>query len=859
MAFNLEDKISYQELSRGLKDILDNMKNECEVNQKNTIGDIYLKIDEFLKRLEEIANSVTGKHDEDIFGSVATDDKTSDGQVIKINPPVKKVYPHDEYLEKRVVDNDEDLAEEFTRIPDSMETIFNSWYIFAHYNAWATSLLDKSNHGSGNNGQNKWNESPFSSEVRGVGWAYDRTNNMICHLPDSECTTGFIAPEKRYYNYYIKMLIDTGWDDDNLQFVVGFTTDENGVEHTLQVVRGFMRIEPNDQDCLFAWGLIYDMGNASQYIIINYTDKPGMWPAWGSDWGGRDAGNHSTNYCYMTITKVSSQITCRTSDWSKDGKTNTEPNPAWDFTYKFPETKPADWSDEMYENMRKMMTETTQIGFGARSGTPRFTILDQSGIFDDTDIYALHQNIQYYFNYYENAWQPRQKVTDNADIVPRIFLYNKFLKQLYFYYDINFNWVKIQVKSDGKVDLDSLYDGAVTGQLMKYNKDSGNILPVYFSDEVLMRKAIESDNDINIMNNNSEGFTFKDVIDRWDRIEVVDNSNRDIRVNTSKYANDMYYYDEDTKSICVFYNYYRKTVMVSQQKFGPSFKIKTLVNMPLMIQKWPDQNSIPVPQPSQEDIESTKANYGTVDDDAIVISLAVEFDENRNTIHDLTYLRVGALHSWQYIHGQRPDFEDQWCAKNNAFSAIVVDWHRWGGWMNGASGGYNNWNNNAKILVQRGPDIIEPMAWNQGTIYMQVEKDDKTIICYTSNPNDKDIIEASKITWTLPNSKPSNLTDEQWEFVQRAMKQPSKIGFGTMSNPCMFNLVSYEGFLTDSPIYDLPRKQVYDIIDNVKTNIQPIESKLENKVILYNQFTKKMFWYDNKNSWMRLFPGNYKQ
>ena len=91
------------------------------------------------------------------------------------------------------------------------------------------------------------------------------------------------------------------------------------------------------------------------------------------------------------------------------------------------------------------------------------------------------------------------------------------------------------------------------------------------------------------------------------------------------------------------------------------------------------------------------------------------------------------------------------------------------------------------------------------------------------------------------------------------MKQPNKIGFGTKSNCSYFNLVSYEGFLTDSPIYDLPRKQVYDIIDNVKTNIQPIESKLENKVILYNQFTKKMFWYDNKNSWMRLFPGNYKQ
>lgn len=838
MAFNLEDKISYQELSRGLKDILDNMKNECEVNQKNTIGDIYLKIDEFLKRLEEIANSVTGKHDEDIFGSVATDDKTSDGQVIKINPPVKKVYPHDEYLEKRVVDNDEDLAEEFTRIPDSMETIFNSWYIFAHYNAWATSLLDKSNHGSGNNGQNKWNESPFNSEVRGVGWAYDRTNNMICHLPDSECTTGFIAPEKRYYNYYIKMLIDTGWDDDNLQFVVGFTTDENGVEHTLQVVRGFMRIEPNDQDCLFAWGLIYDMGNASQYMIINYTDKPGMWPAWGSDWGGRDPGNHSTNYCYMTITKVSSQITCRTSDWSKDGKTNTEPNPAWDFTYKFPETKPADWSDEMYENMRKMMTETTQIGFGARSGTPRFTILDQSGIFDDTDIYALHQNIQYYFNYYENTWQPRQKVTDNPDIVPRIFLYNKFLKQLYFYYDINFNWVKIQVKSDGSVDLDSLYDGAVTGQLLKYNKDSKKILPVYFSDEVLMRKAIEEDHDIDIMENNPGGFTFKDVIDRWDRIVSNQNSSRTFTVVTDKsnVVYRMYYYDESTQSICNFHNYDPQSVFASKERYGPEFRIKLKMDLPTMRSKWPNKSDLPV--------NSSGFEYATADDDLLFICLALEYDVSKGTFHDITYVRRGGA-------------ENQWDSINP--HNLVVDFFRYGGWANSSSSN-NGWlKSKAVILAGNSNGLTNKIRYANGAIYMQVAKDDKTITCYTSNPNDKDIIEASKLQWTLPSSKPSKLSNEQWEFVQRAMKQPNKIGFGTKSNCSYFNLVSYEGFLTDSPIYDLPRKQVYDIIDNVKTNIQPIESKLENKVILYNQFTKKMFWYDNKNSWMRLFPGNYKQ
>ena len=829
MAFNLEDKISYQELSRGLKDILDNMKNECEVNQKNTIGDIYLKIDEFLKRLEEIANSVTGKHDEDIFGSVATDDKTSDGQVIKINPPVKKVYPHDEYLEKRVVDNDEDLAEEFTRIPDSMETIFNSWYIFAHYDKQATSVLDNSNYTSNNNGQNLWDRYPFNVELRGVGWVFDKSTNMISHIVDGECTTGFIAPVKRYYNYYIKMMLDVGWDDDNLQFVVGFIKDSNGIEHTLQVVRGFGHYD-GGVDCKFYWGLIYDMGNSTQHIIIDYSNKPNMFPAW-------DSHNYDHSYCYMTITKVSSLLTCRTSGWSLDGS-NEDLVPAWDFTYKFPETKPADWSDEMYENMRKMMTETTQIGFGARSGTPRFTILDQSGIFDDTDIYALHQNIQYYFNYYENAWQPRQKVTDNTDIVPRIFLYNKFLKQLYFYYDINFNWIKIQVKSDGSVDLDSLYDGAVTGQLLKYNKDSEKILPVYFSDEVLMRKAIEEDHDIDIMENNPEGFTFKDVIDRWDRIVSNQNSSRTFAVVTDKnnIVYRMYYYDESTQSICNFHNYDPQSVFASKERYGPEFRIKLKMDLPTMRSKWPNKSDLPV--------NSSGFDYSTGDDDLLFVCLALEYDASKGTFHDITYVRRGGA-------------ENQWDSINP--HNLVVDFFRYGGWAN-SSASNNGWlTSKAVILAGNSNGLTNKIRYASGPIYIQVAKDDKTITCYTSNPNDKDIIEASKLQWTLPSSKPSNLSNEQWEFVQRVMKQPNKIGFGTKSNCSYFNLVSYEGFLTDSPIYDLPRKQVYDIIDNVKTNIQPIESKLENKVILYNQFTKKMFWYDNKNSWMRLFPGNYKQ
>ena len=86
----------------------------------------------------------------------------------------------------------------------------------------------------------------------------------------------------------------------------------------------------------------------------------------------------------------------------------------------------------MYDNIKEMMTKPNHVGFGCRSGQPRFTIVDQSGIFDDTDIYALHQNKQYYFNYFTNKWEVKQKITDNKDISPKTFLYNKNLNNLVF-------------------------------------------------------------------------------------------------------------------------------------------------------------------------------------------------------------------------------------------------------------------------------------------------------------------------------------------------------------------------------------------------------------------------------------------
>ena len=125
--------------------------------------------------------------------------------------------------------------------------------------------------------------------------------------------------------------------------IAGYMKDSNGVEHTLSLVRGAGNIKSGFGDpiygaekyaqyngCIdttFWWGLIYDMGNPTQHILINKS----------ADTGPSKFHTADTNHCiaYITLIRTDSHLECRTTDWSVDGSDKTDVND-WSFTWDIP-------------------------------------------------------------------------------------------------------------------------------------------------------------------------------------------------------------------------------------------------------------------------------------------------------------------------------------------------------------------------------------------------------------------------------------------------------------------------------------------------------------------------------------------
>lgn len=237
MAFNNEDKVSYKELAPSLKRLFKNLEKEIRERQIGYINDNAKYIDKVKDRLTALENRDDLK---ELYKMAKNDDEESaSGQVLKINPSKKSLYQHDEFLSKRIVANEYEKENEFGRIPTSMEEIFKTWKRYAHFNLYATRYLDTTDGAERglSDGQNL-NQGGFQAYLTGNAWQFDKKTNMIRSTLDSGATAGFISPTADYYSYYIKTMVDTGLDDDNLMLVVGYTVDDNGKEHTLSLVRG---------------------------------------------------------------------------------------------------------------------------------------------------------------------------------------------------------------------------------------------------------------------------------------------------------------------------------------------------------------------------------------------------------------------------------------------------------------------------------------------------------------------------------------------------------------------------------------------------------------------------------------------
>lgn len=370
------------------------------------------------KAIEDLRNSVKKKAEEGandppddtpLRNLLKTDDATViNGSVIKTNPP-SSLFLDPNFRELKVVVNDQELQDEMTFKPISLKDVFNGWYRFCHSDHWALSQFVTGGENNYRTGQN------FGFlDI----WGYDDKRKCITQNVDWSPVCGFINNEDIYTNYFLRIKYITG-DDDNTFIYVGFVKDPNtGIEHTLSICRGGW---PNTY---LYWALIYDAGNPTQDILVNLTNVVGA--------------QHSGTY-YISVLRLDDSFEFKATDVN-----NTKDNEKYTINWTLPSVKPDNMKSEEYYWLTKMIKGPNRVGFGVRSMNVSFFIDKQYEIFDDGDIYALHQDLVYYYDSATEGWKVRGKC---SDILPNyIWLYNPRIHNFYFYYKAH-QWQKIVLNS----------------------------------------------------------------------------------------------------------------------------------------------------------------------------------------------------------------------------------------------------------------------------------------------------------------------------------------------------------------------------------------------------------------------------
>lgn len=275
--------------------------------------------------------------------------------------------------------------------PVSMSTIFSEWQRFAH--------------------TGRANTEANQIENTKKAWSYDKSTGEISSNINSSVFGGFVSPTK-HRQYYLKVkLRGNDTDNDIIGIVCAFYTDDNGVEHTLSVIRAKMI----ENHTLYRYGLVYDYGKTTEKIIAERND---VIPDVTGGWEG--------NYVIVDALRTGSRLVVKTSNINSDVLL-----PASEIDFTLPEVKPEDWSDEMYSTINTMLQNPMQVGFGVFSENGRFTVLDQKYIFDDNDIYdILNDQILRYVEK-TSTWQVIGKVTDKLE--DNILVWSPNINTLFLY------------------------------------------------------------------------------------------------------------------------------------------------------------------------------------------------------------------------------------------------------------------------------------------------------------------------------------------------------------------------------------------------------------------------------------------
>ncbi|ENP7033812.1 hypothetical protein ACEB11_001639 [Campylobacter coli] len=128
-------------------------------------------------------------------------------------------------------------------------------------------------------------------------------------------------------------------------------------------------------------------------------------------------------------------------------------------------------------------------------------------------------------------------------------------------------------------------------------------------------------------------------------------------------------------------------------------------------------------------------------------------------------------------------------------------------------------------------------------IELKFERNGNTIKAWTGGGGIKTSREDTLISYTLPSSKPSNMTDDMWTALNLILGKPCVYGLGCESQPMHFKIKEQRNFSIND-IYNAVDKKIYKWNGSTWVGTSK-ELDIPNNTLINNQSTKETFYYFN--------------
>lgn len=160
---------------------------------------------------------------------------------------------------------------------------------------------------------------------------------------------------------------------------------------------------------------------------------------------------------------------------------------------------------------------------------------------------------------------------------------------------------------------------------------------------------------------------------------------------------------------------------------------------------------------------------------------------------------------------------------------------------------------NTEVTLWDGSTVVNQTSssWTAYPQRLEITRQGSTISFRTSmnksgSATGADLVDSTKYTYTLPSSKPSNLTDEQWQNLQTLLNTPQQIAYGCCSNRAAFKIESQRGILPDTNIYDLSTgtKYVLNTSNKYVASGKFTKDDILSNSLIYSPTNKHLIYFD---------------